>query len=55
MLAVWKVEVSATTGTEVREPGSKTDYQPFLQIERLKQNLLHQLECFAEWLEDFDF
>src|SRR5256885_6644833 len=50
------VEVSAsTTAAKVCKPGRETDYEPFLQIERLKQNLLHHLEGLAERLEDFDF
>jgi hypothetical protein len=32
-----------------------TSYEPFFQMERLKQDSLHQLERFAERLEDFDF
>ncbi|MFL6552358.1 MAG: hypothetical protein ACJ8KF_06340 [Chthoniobacterales bacterium] len=50
------VEVSAsTTAAKVCNPGRETDYGPFLQIERLKQNLLHQFEGLAKRLEDFDF
>jgi len=52
---VVEVTGSTSTGTEICKPGSETDYEPFFQIERLKQNFLHQLECFAERLEDFDF
>jgi len=55
ILRVVEATASSTTATEVCKPGGETDHKPFLQIERLKQNLLHQLECFAERLEDFDF
>src|SRR5262245_55937263 len=33
----------------------ETDDQPFFEIERLKQDFLHQLERFAKRFEDFDF
>ncbi|HKF93886.1 MAG TPA: hypothetical protein VKB96_04650, partial [Gammaproteobacteria bacterium] len=45
---------ASTTATEVCKPGGETDYKPFFDIERLKQNFLHQLERFAERLENFD-
>ena len=55
VVRIVEVTRSTTTGPKVCEPGSETDYEPFAQIERLKQNLLHQLEGLAERLEDFDF
>src|SRR6266480_3894539 len=39
-------------------PGQKcreADHQPFGEIERLKKNLLRQLERFTKWFKDFDF
>ena len=36
------------------EKRCETDDQPFFEIERLKQNFLHQLERFPKRLEDFD-
>src|SRR6266571_1043866 len=33
----------------------KANHKPFLYVERLKENLLHQLERFPKRLEDFDF
>ena len=37
-------------GQERRE----TNYQPFFQVERLKKNLVRQLERFAKRFENFD-
>ena len=47
------VETAAAT-TQVRQPCRKANDKPFLQIEWLKKNLLHQLECLSKGLEDFD-
>jgi hypothetical protein len=55
VVRIVEVTHSTTTAPKVCEPGSETDYEPFAQIEWLKQNLLHQLEGLAERLEDFDF
>jgi hypothetical protein len=55
VVRIVEVTDSATTRTKVCKPGGETDYEPFAQIEWLKQNLLHQLEGLAERLEDFDF
>jgi hypothetical protein len=33
---------------------AKTNYEPFLKIEGLKQYFFHQLERLVERLEDFD-
>src|SRR5438309_303691 len=52
--AVAVIVIVIKTGPEVRQERGKAHYQPFLQFERLKENSLHQLERFAEWLEDFD-
>ena len=41
--------------TQVRQPRSKANHKPFFQIERLKQNFLHQFKRFPKRLEDFDF
>ena len=43
-----------TAAPQIREPRRETDDQPFFQIERLKENFLHQLECFVERLENLD-
>jgi hypothetical protein len=37
---------------EIRKPCREADDEPFFQIERLKENFLHQLECFVERLEN---
>ena len=53
-IAKWRREIEANT---CKVPGQKrreTNYQPFPQVERLKKNLVRQLERFAEWFEDFD-
>ena len=44
------VETAAAT-TQVRQPRRKANDEPFLKIERLKKNLLHQLEGRTEGLE----
>ena len=38
------------SGQECRE----ADDEPFSNVERLKQNFLHQFECVLEWLDDLD-
>jgi len=43
-----------TAAPQIREPRRETDDQPFFQIERLKENFLHQLKCFVERLENLD-
>src|SRR5947207_6848328 len=43
-----------TAAPQIREPRCETDDQPFFQIERLKENFLHQLKCFVERLENLD-
>ena len=48
-------EIEAADAAEVREPGRKTDHEPFFQIERLKQDSFHQLEAVTERFKDFDF
>ena len=55
IIRIVEVADSATTRTKVCKLGSETDYEPFLQSERLKQDILHQFEGLAERLEDFDF
>ena len=55
LAAIVLVIETATTTSQVREPRDEANHQPFFEIERLKQNLLHQLERFAERLKDFDF
>src|SRR5438445_6517795 len=47
--------IETTAAAEVREPRSESNYEPFFQFERLKENLLHQLECLAKGLKDLDF
>ena len=54
VVRIVEVADSATTRTKVCKPCSETDYEPFFQFERLKQDSLHQLEGFAKRLEDFD-
>ena len=49
----WKIETATA-----KMPGEKRgepNYQPLLKLERLKENLLHQLERFTKRFEDFDF
>jgi hypothetical protein len=48
----WEIEANTCQmpGQERRE----TNYKPSFQVERLKKNLVRQLERFAEWFEDFD-
>ena len=48
------VVVVVITTAQIREPRREADHQPFLQVERLKKNFLHQLERLAEWREDLD-
>src|SRR5437773_12505553 len=43
-----------TAAPQSREPRCETDDQPFFQIERLKENFLHQLKCIVERLENLD-
>src|SRR4029450_13220313 len=49
----WKIDADAckVSGKKRRE----SNHQPFRQIERLKENLFHQLERFTKRFEDFDF
>jgi hypothetical protein len=49
----WKIDADAckVSGKKRR----KSNHQPFRQIERLKENLFHQLERFTKRFEDFDF
>ena len=49
----WKIETATA-----KMPGDKCgepNHQPLLKLERLKENLLHQLERFTKRFEDFDF
>src|SRR6266487_4776466 len=48
----WEIEANTRQmpGQERRE----TNYKPFFQVERLKQNLVRQLERFAKRSEDFN-
>jgi hypothetical protein len=50
----WIVKVASRTGTQTRKPRGETDNEPFFQVERLEQDLLHQLECFTKRFEDLD-
>ena len=43
-----------TAAPQIRKPCRETDDEPFFQIERLKENFLHQLKCFVERLENLD-
>ena len=47
------VETAAAT-TQVRQPRRKANDEPFLKIERLKKNLLHQLKRLTKRFKDFD-
>src|SRR5262252_4144979 len=47
--------IETAADAEVCEPRSESNYEPFFQFERLKQNLFHQLECLAKRLKDLDF
>src|SRR6266571_9222866 len=49
------VLIVETATTQVRQPRGKANHKPFLYVERLKENPLHQLERFPKRLEDFDF
>ena len=53
-MAVIAVIETAATATEIREPRGKANNEPFFQIERLKQDFLHQLERFTKRPENFD-
>jgi hypothetical protein len=48
----WEIEANTCQmpGQERRE----TNYKPFFQVERLKENLVRQLERFAKRSENFD-
>src|SRR5262249_59582890 len=48
------IEVTAPTTAQARKPGGKADHQPFFKIERLKQNLFHQLGPLTKRLQHFD-
>ena len=47
------VKTAAAT-PQAGQPSGKANDKPFFEIERLKQDSLHQLERFAERLEDLD-
>ena len=47
--------IETTAAAEVCEPRSESNDQPFFHVERLKENLLHQLECLTKGLKDLDF
>src|SRR5438128_4169016 len=55
LTAVIPIVETSPTAAQVREPRGESNYEPFFQIERLKENLLHQLECLAKRLKDLDF
>src|SRR5919106_2660074 len=42
-------------GRKTREKRRESNDEPFGQIERLKKNPFHQLECFTKRFKDFDF
>src|SRR5262249_35636635 len=48
------IEVIIEAAAKIGKPRRETDHEPFFQVERLKKNSFHQLERFAEGLEDFD-
>ena len=55
VLPVASIESEIVISTpEIGKPCRETDDEPFFQIERLKENFLHQLECFVERLENLD-
>ncbi len=55
VLPVASIESEIVISTpEIRKPCRETDDEPFFQIERLKENFLHQLKCFVERLENLD-
>jgi hypothetical protein len=47
-------EIEANTGQMPGQERRETNYKPFFQVERLKQNLVRQLERFAKRSEDFN-
>jgi hypothetical protein len=47
-------KIKAATAEVTAEECGEPDYEPFFEIKWTKENRLHQIECFAEWLEDFD-
>lgn len=49
------VKTKIESPTEIRQERRKPDHAPLLEIERLEQNLRHQVVGFAKRLEDFDF
>src|ERR1700730_8044109 len=53
-IGISKIEI-VITASQVGQPRGKPDHKPFLEIERLKQNLLHQVEGLPEWFEELDF
>src|SRR5262249_36189677 len=47
--------VKTTAATQACEPCGKANNKPFFHVERLKENLLHQLERLAKGLKDLNF
>jgi hypothetical protein len=48
-------QIDANTCKVPTQKGREANYAPLSQVERLKKNLLRQLERFTEGLEDFNF